>query len=92
MSERLQEDRKAIDEIDRQIAELFEKRFAVVRDVIDYKIEKRMPVLDSGREEEIIKRNCERIEDEDIRYYFRKFYTDMIALSREYQQDILDSK
>ena len=46
---RLDEDRKKIDVIDRQIAELFEKRFEVVRDVIEYKIENRLPILNSGR-------------------------------------------
>ena len=45
---RLDEDRKKIDVIDRQIAELFEKRFEIVKDVIEYKIENRLPILNSG--------------------------------------------
>ena len=92
MSDRLTEDRNQIDAIDQEIAALFEKRFSVVKDIIDYKIENRLPILDSGREQEIIARNCERIEDDDIRYYFRKMYTAMIELSKEYQTDILNSK
>ncbi len=92
MPDRLTEDRNQIDAIDQEIAALFEKRFGVVRDIIDYKIENRLPILDSGREQEIIARNCERIGDDDIRYYFRKMYTNMLELSREYQTDILNSK
>ena len=68
---RLDEDRKKIDVIDRQIAELFEKRFEVVRDVIEYKIENRLPILNSGREAEITKKNTALINDEDIREYFK---------------------
>ena len=47
---RLDKDREKIDEIDAQIAKLFEERFETVRDVIDYKIENRLPILNSDRE------------------------------------------
>ena len=66
---RLDEDRKKIDVIDRQIAELFEKRFEIVKDVIEYKIENRLPILNSGREAEITRKNTALIQDEDIREY-----------------------
>ena len=56
---RLDEDRKKIDVIDRQIAELFEKRFEIVRDVSEYKIENRLPILNSGREAEITRKNTD---------------------------------
>ena len=68
---RLDEDRKKIDVIDRQIAELFEKRFEIVKDVIEYKIENRLPILNSGREAEITRKNTALIQDEDIREYFK---------------------
>ncbi len=89
---RLDQDRKQIDEIDKQIAELFEKRFEIVRDVIDYKIENRLPILNSSREEEITEKNVGRIEDEDIKPYFRAWYNDLLALSKEFQQEVQDEK
>ncbi|MBR4163665.1 MAG: chorismate mutase [Solobacterium sp.] len=89
---RLDKDREMIDEIDRQLVELFEKRFAIVKDIIDYKIEKRMPILDSGREAEIVQKNCDRIENDDIRPYFKALYKYMISLSRDYQKEIVDEK
>jgi monofunctional chorismate mutase len=92
MSTRLDQDRAAIDEIDQEIARLFEKRFGIVEDVIRYKIENRLPILDSDREEEITKKNAERIQNEDIRPYFRRLYADLLKLSREYQKEILDSQ
>ena len=92
MATRLENDRQKIDGIDAQIAELFEQRFLILRDIIDYKIENRLPILDSGREQDIIARNSDRVKDEDIRSYFRRFYTYMIGLSRDYQDDILREK
>ena len=89
---RLDEDRKQIDVIDRQIAELFEKRFEVVRDVIEYKIENRLPILNSGREAEITKKNTALIKDEDIREYFKVWYEELFLLSKEYQKQIQDEQ
>ncbi len=92
MATRLEEDRAAIDRIDEQLAKLFEQRFNIVRDIIEYKYENRLPILDSGRETEIIERNSRLVEDDDIRRYFRMTYAHMIELSREYQDDILKEK
>ncbi len=89
---RLEEDRKSIDEIDKQITELFEKRFTVVQDVIAYKIENDLPILNSGREDDITKKNTERIQNEEIRPYFTEWYKKLLSLSRQYQQDILDKR
>lgn len=87
---RLDNDRKEIDEIDEQIAKLFEKRFETVRDVIAYKIENRLPILNADREKEITEKNVNRIEDEDIQPYFRAWYNDLLALSKEFQREIQD--
>ena len=46
----LSESRKEIDEIDRQLVELFERRMKVSADVAEYKKRTGMPVLDQGRE------------------------------------------
>lgn len=89
---RLDDDRKKIDRIDSQLAALFKERFNVVRDVIDYKIENRLPILNAGREKEIIEKNTKLIEDEDIREYFKVWYEELLLLSKEYQKQIQDEK
>ena len=81
--------RQGIDEIDAQLAALFERRFTIVKDVIAYKKAHDIPVQDTGREALIIEKNTGRITNGKLRLYFQKWYTDMIALSREYQEDIL---
>lgn len=89
---RLDEDRKKIDVIDRQIAELFEKRFEIVKDVIEYKIENRLPILNSGREAEITRKNTALIQDEDTREYFKVWYEELLLLSKEYQKQIQEEQ
>ncbi len=87
---RLDNDRKKIDEIDAQIAKLFEERFQTVRDVIDYKIQNRLPILNSDREKEITDKNVKRIQDDDVKPYFEAWYNDLLALSKEFQRQIQD--
>lgn len=92
MANRLEEARSEIDVIDKELAQLFEKRFHLVKDIIDYKVENRLPILDAGRENEIIERNTNYIEDADLQKYFRKLYTYMIEVSRDYQEEVLNDK
>ncbi|MBR2067715.1 MAG: chorismate mutase [Solobacterium sp.] len=88
MTNRLEEYRKIIDECDQEFAELFEKRFHIVKKIIEYKIENQLPILDKGREDEIIKKNRERIQDEELKKYFSEVYQKMIEASRLYQSEI----
>ena len=92
MTTKLDEDRKAIDEIDTQMAALFEKRFEVVADIIGYKIANMMPIFDSGREAEITEKNCALIQSDDIRSYYRRYFAELLNLSKEYQQQIQNEK
>ena len=89
---RLEQDRAIIDELDARFVQLFEQRFHVIKDIIDYKVENHLPILDSGREEEIVERNSNLVEDEDLQKYFRKLYSYMIEVSREYQEEVLKEK
>ncbi|MGN0695128.1 MAG: chorismate mutase, partial [Oscillospiraceae bacterium] len=52
----LTELRNQIDDIDEQILDLFVKRMDVCRKVADYKRENNLPIMQGGREEQVIKR------------------------------------
>lgn len=56
MSE-LDDYRDTIDEIDKKITELFEKRMDVVLKVGEYKKKNNLPVLDESREKQVIEKN-----------------------------------
>ena len=86
----LDEARKQINEIDAQMAELFEQRMHAVEDVIAYKQEHQMPVLDSRREKAVIERNQELIQDERYKESYRQFITHVMEVSRAYQKKVLN--
>ena len=56
----LKDIRNTIDQIDDQMLELFVRRMEVARDVAAYKKEHGLPILDSGREREVLNRVTER--------------------------------
>ena len=55
---KLENARKEINRIDREITKLFEERMKQVEDVIIYKMKIIYKFLDAGREKEVIERNC----------------------------------
>lgn len=85
----LSECRKEIDNIDRQLVELFEKRMNVVTKVAEYKIENNIPILNSTREAEVIKKNVERLNNKDYSQSTEKFFVDLMEVSREFQAEII---
>mgnify|MGYP005947171221 CR=1 FL=1 len=52
---KLEQARAQIDAIDREMAKLYEARLDAVKDVIAYKIENDLPILDSGREQVVLR-------------------------------------
>ena len=82
--------RQLINETDREMARLFERRMDAVQAVAAYKKEHGVPVEDSGREEQIIKKNTALIENEDYRSYYVRFLRNTIELSKSMQHRLLD--
>ena len=70
---KIEKARVTINEIDREIASLFEKRMKAVEDVISYKIENNLPIFDEKREQEVIKKNSSLIQDEKYKEYYVEF-------------------
>lgn len=87
---RLEEARVVINEVDKEIAALFEKRMRAVEDVIIYKIENNMPIFDSGREKQVIEKNSAYIKEEKYVEYYKKFIQMMMDISKEYQAEIIN--
>ena len=78
----LQEAREKINVIDAQMADLFEERMRTVEDVIQYKKEHQMQVLDPTREQAVIERNQKRIRDPRYAASYRQFIEEVMAISR----------
>lgn len=82
--------RKQINEIDAEMARLFEKRMQASKAVASYKKEHALPILDSVRENEIIAKNASFIEDASVREYYVQFLKQTMAISRSYQSRLND--
>ncbi len=81
--------RQEIDEIDEQLIQLFEKRMSVAKDVVMYKIDKDMPIFQSDREKQVIEKNINRIQNEQLKKYAHFFIQDMMNISKSYQATFL---
>ncbi len=81
----MQRSRVKINEIDKEIARLFNERFKIVKDIKEYKKLHNLPITDKEREKALLKENLKYI-DEEFSLYFIKFYDALITLSKEYQK------
>ena len=88
----LDEAREIIDGIDREMAELFEKRMTAVGKIAGYKKQNGLDILCRDRENEIVLKNSELISDGTIKKYYADFISGVIELSKKYQKDLIDEK
>ena len=84
----LESARAQIEDIDRQMAELFERRMRCSDAIASYKRRNGIPVSDPGREKLLEEKNVKYIENEAYRPYYVDFLRSVIGISRRYQIDI----
>ncbi len=82
--------RKKINEIDCKMAELFVERMRECEAVAEYKKERGLAILDTTREEEVLRRNSALVEDEVLREYYMTFMRNNMAVSRSYQSRLME--
>lgn len=82
----LDDRRKEIDEIDKALTNLFEKRMVIVREIAKYKLENNLPIQNISREEEVIMRNGTFLENKDLEPFLKEFFTRLMELSKDYQR------
>ena len=85
MANKLEQARQIINEVDAQMAELFEKRMRAAEMVYEHKKELGLPILDQKREDAVIKNNSELIGDEVIKGYYIDYQKKLMSISRAYQ-------
>ena len=61
-------------------------RMNLVKNVIEYKINNGLPILDSSRENEVINKNIDFVDDEYKKYY-QEFIKNILNISKEFQKD-----
>ncbi len=86
MKNKLELAREEINNIDKEMIDLFKRRMYAVYNVVEYKIENNLPVLDSSREETLIKKNLEYLNDKELEEYYLTFFKGILASSKDYQK------
>ncbi len=77
--------RHDIDEIDKQLTELFEKRMNIAAEVAKYKEKHNLPILVKERENEVIAKNLSRLKNKNIEKETKEFFEYLMTISRKYQ-------
>ena len=87
--ERINNLRDKIDEIDKQMAKLFEQRMLLVKEIANVKKELNYPIYDQGRETFVLIRNGAYIENKDIRVMYFDMLTKQFELTKKMQEEIM---
>lgn len=85
----LDQARLEINEIDKQMAQLFARRMIAAETVVAYKAEHGLPILDKAREEQVVTRNAALIDDPALRNHYITFIRNTMEVSRSYQAQLL---
>ena len=82
--------RKEITEVDNKMAELFVRRIKLIHNITLYKMENGLPVLDPGRETEVLENGAARVENKALCSYYINFLKEVMAESRRYQTSMME--
>lgn len=88
--EKLNKARETINQVDKQIAALFEKRMEAVREIAEYKKERGLPIFDGAREAEVIRDSQSYVGDEDIKEFYVPFIRSTMEISKRFQHRIAE--
>ena len=88
----LKEIREEIDSLDRNLVEIFENRMDLVKYVINYKIDNNMDILDSNREEYILEKNRNILNNKEYEKYLDDFFISIMKISKDMQNKILEDR
>ena len=80
----LQKAREIINEVDAEMARLFERRMYASELVAKYKKENGLSILDANREKEVIQKNSALIENPVYKEYYCQFLKETMKISRQY--------
>ena len=89
MTREISQLRRELDEVDRELVALFERRMEISREVAAYKRGRGLPVLDAAREEQVLQSRQEMLRDGRLAAGCRALFQEIMRLSREEQDKAL---
>lgn len=82
--------RTKIEEIDKEMAELFEQRMNIAKKIALYKKANKLPLVDADREKALINKNLAYLTDEQLHLPYTAFLKKIMNISKDYQNIFLD--
>ena len=73
-------------EVDLILIELFQKRMKIVSKIADYKIKNNIDIQDKNREQVVIERSLQSLENKDDKEYIISFLQPMMNISKKMQE------
>ena len=86
----LQQARDIINEVDREMARLFERRMEAARMVASYKRAHGLAILDEARERAVIEKNSALIQSDELRGDYVRFLQSVMDVSKSYQHRLME--
>ncbi|MBF7096433.1 chorismate mutase [Alkalibacter mobilis] len=84
--------RNKIDEINEELRRLFLERMKISKAVVEFKMKSGMEIFDSEREKEVIEKVLGMDDSKEMKPYLDEFFTNLMEISREYQQEVRDKE
>jgi len=84
--------RKQIEEADREIAALFEKRMSAAENIARIKAEKGLEIFVPEREKQLTEKNLALLENPVLREYYKEILTSFLSVSKKYQREITEKE
>ena len=86
----LEQARLVINEVDKELVELFKKRMAASKIIALYKKENNIAVLDKKRDYSLIEKNLKLLDDKELEKYYLIFLEGILNASKDYQKDLIN--
>ena len=89
---KLEDVRVTIDQVDEELVRLFEKRMKLAEDVVEIKTAENLPIFDGARENKVVERAVNRLENSGNAGAIRSFYHLLMTMSKARQREIMYSQ
>lgn len=87
----LKQIRAEIDQIDRPLVDLLEQRMNRITEVVQYKKEKQLSILDQRREKQVLDKVERLVKDRQYIKTIQKQFQDIMKRSKEYQSEVSEN-
>ena len=88
----LDELRTEIDNVDKQLVDLFEKRMQIAESICEYKKENNLPIYNCTREDKLLLERTDLLKNSKLASFAERFFCGLMEISRDYQTNLSLSK